>query len=1305
MSSVKLILALALPAMSWGYETKFFHIQQDGNVLGANTSKTTVSVSHGSTGVYVVNTPNVMYAGQTVGPIPLVTAVGSDSRFCKVGSFNTAQTTVLCFAATGLAADSGFFLWFIPANNDREISFAYAFNPTAAFYPAPHHYTTNGGQPTVTRTGTGRYTVAFPGLNGGTQSHVQVTAAGSGPVSCAPIAWDTQNSAFTVTVKCGVFTTIADSEFTVAVIPPGANPRALGYASVNVQSLANTAYNYNPEGGVTVTGGATSSSGYVVTFQGLNINRYPGMNAVVSQVTTAAGVPPGRCKVGDFFEDTGTDLSLLVRCYDGNGNPATSNFAIAIMPREYLLNAGFEAPPVLGSPISAPLLGWTLVSGQATIQRLSGQPADDGNQWTRLSTNGNNTIFYQDVDTVPGTGYDLRFAFSNRAGAPSSSIRVRWGGQVIATIVRTNTAWQTYSYTVYGGNGSTTRLQFESLGGGTECDFLDDVRVVYNPSAPPPPAYTIQTSPSGHPITVDGTSYTAPQTFYWGANTQHSISVETVRDATPGTRLVFTNWTGPSFQTTSATTTITVPATAATYTANYGTIQHLLSLTVAPVGGGTVSVSPAGSSGYHNDGTTVTLIASPNTSFGFAGYSGSVTSSSQTVQVLMNAPKWVNATFSGCTYTLAASSATFAASGGEGSVGVTTLPGCPWTVANLPAWIQVVQMTANLFRYTVAQNTGAARSAQITVAGKPYTVSQAAGATGCTYTLSSAGTGVLPASGAFNLSVSVTTQAGCSWTVTNLQLSNWTTTTTTLPITGSGFFYFNVLLNPGQERSTTIMVAGQHFHIEQAAAQGCVYGLNPSGAIQIPASGATGSVWINTNPGCSWTVTSLPSWITAIAILPDVGPGTFDYTVQPNSGAARTAEVVIAGQNVTFQQAGVIPPPTQTAGLRFKPLAPCRLVETRPEYNDPARTGLFGPPYLNAGQSRELVLPQSPTCVVPANAKAYVLNVTVIPRPGGVVDFVTVWPTGEARPNVWTVRSPDGQTVANAQIVKAGTGGGVSLYTSHASDFVIDISGYFTDDAAVSNLVFYPMTPCRVIETRSDYRSPVGPFGPPSMLAKGTRSFRFPLATQYCTIPAGAAAYSVTLTVVPPGPLPFLTTWPTGGSLPNVSSINSFVGRQVANHVIVPANGDGSIDVYAFEATDFIMDINGYFAPDNGTTGQFYFPVTQCRVYNTQGTNAPAVPNESTRTVNMVTGPCTGIPADARGYAMNVTAIPNGNAMPFLTVYPTGQGQPNASVLNAFQGQTVTNFTIVPAGTQGQVNVYAYRRTDVVVEVNGYFGR
>jgi hypothetical protein len=66
--------------------------------------------------------------------------------------------------------------------------------------------------------------------------------------------------------------------------------------------------------------------------------------------------------------------------------------------------------------------------------------------------------------------------------------------------------------------------------------------------------------------------------------------------------------------------------------------------------------------------------------------------------------------------------------------------------------------------------------------------------------------------------------------------------------------------------------------------------------------------------------------------------------------------------------------------------------------------------------------------------------------------------------------------------------------------------------------------------------------------------------------------------VVPPGPLGFLTTWPTGGSRPNASTLNSYNGTVVANMAIVPAGTNGAISVYVNNATDALFDINGYFA-------------------------------------------------------------------------------------------------------------------------------
>ena len=327
------------------------------------------------------------------------------------------------------------------------------------------------------------------------------------------------------------------------------------------------------------------------------------------------------------------------------------------------------------------------------------------------------------------------------------------------------------------------------------------------------------------------------------------------------------------------------------------------------------------------------------------------------------------------------------------------------------------------------------------------------------------------------------------------------------------------------------------------------------------------------------------------------------------------------------------------------------------------------------------------------------MNVTVIPS--GAVDYVTLWAAGDPQPNTWTIRSPDGQTVANTAIVKAGTNGGISVYSSSNTDLLIDISGYFTDSTAVSGLVYYPLTPCRVIDTRIVYRSPAGPFGPPSLAAQQTRRFAFP-STPYCSVPQ-AAAYSMTITAVPPAPLAFLTVWPATTAQPGVSSINSFAGRVLANSVILPST-NGALDVYAYNNTDFLVDINGYFAPDNGQ-GLSFFTVPPCRASDST-VSGGVYAADSTRSINIpAAAGCSGIPANARGYAINVTALPNGNPLPFITAYPTGQPRPGASILNAFEGQIVSNSATIPAGTNGAIDIYAYTQTNVVVEVSGYFGR
>jgi hypothetical protein len=97
------------------------------------------------------------------------------------------------------------------------------------------------------------------------------------------------------------------------------------------------------------------------------------------------------------------------------------------------------------------------------------------------------------------------------------------------------------------------------------------------------------------------------------------------------------------------------------------------------------------------------------------------------------------------------------------------------------------------------------------------------------------------------------------------------------------------------------------------------------------------------------------------------------------------------------------------------------------------------------------------------------------------------------------------------------------------------------------------------------------------MPAGSTRSF--PVPSSSCGVPVTAQAYSLNLTVVPPGPLNYISTWPTGVAMPLVSTLNDLSGTVVANAAIVPAGSDGAISVFAYAATDLIIDINGYFAP------------------------------------------------------------------------------------------------------------------------------
>jgi hypothetical protein len=142
--------------------------------------------------------------------------------------------------------------------------------------------------------------------------------------------------------------------------------------------------------------------------------------------------------------------------------------------------------------------------------------------------------------------------------------------------------------------------------------------------------------------------------------------------------------------------------------------------------------------------------------------------------------------------------------------------------------------------------------------------------------------------------------------------------------------------------------------------------------------------------------------------------------------------------------------PLPVTPLVFLGITPCRAVDTRA---DQGFSGADGPPSLIGGASRtfQIALRATQTsCPVSSRARAFSLNVTVVPL-AAPVGFITVFPTGQSVPLAAALTSLQGQIVSNAAIVPAGTNGSIDVFTTDGTDIVIDVNGYYVSLNEVGN--------------------------------------------------------------------------------------------------------------------------------------------------------------------------------------------------------------------------------------------------------------
>ena len=95
--------------------------------------------------------------------------------------------------------------------------------------------------------------------------------------------------------------------------------------------------------------------------------------------------------------------------------------------------------------------------------------------------------------------------------------------------------------------------------------------------------------------------------------------------------------------------------------------------------------------------------------------------------------------------------------------------------------------------------------------------------------------------------------------------------------------------------------------------------------------------------------------------------------------------------------------------------------------------------------------------------------------------FVTVWPSGVAKPVASNLNFVAGQTIPNLVVVQVGANQKVSLFNSAGSaDLVADVVGFFDDGSTPAPALLTSLVPSRVLDSRNGTGGYSAPWGGPS---------------------------------------------------------------------------------------------------------------------------------------------------------------------------------------------------------------------------------
>jgi hypothetical protein len=257
-----------------------------------------------------------------------------------------------------------------------------------------------------------------------------------------------------------------------------------------------------------------------------------------------------------------------------------------------------------------------------------------------------------------------------------------------------------------------------------------------------------------------------------------------------------------------------------------------------------------------------------------------------------------------CSVMLGSSAATIPATGGPGSVDVTTQNGCSYSTVTGPSWISITSggtgPGGTLFYTVDANSTTTSRTGAMNIGGQFYQITQPG--LSCEISLDTSTLGSPFASGGGTGSIGIlTSNPVCNWSASTR--ATWLSFNGPMSGTGAGTISITAAANGAvSSRAALVSIGGQLVNVSQAGTI-CTYGLRSSNG-SAPASGGSGSVGVLSSPGCAWTSTSNASWLT-ITGSDNTGTGDVQFTAAANvSATSRSGTLTIAGQTYTVNQSG-----------------------------------------------------------------------------------------------------------------------------------------------------------------------------------------------------------------------------------------------------------------------------------------------------------------------------------------------------------------------------------------------------------------